>query len=67
MVAQESSNLKTPIISLRTRNIKHLYTYIAERGVIASLRENYIRFAFHIFNTIEEAESLVEILDDYKI
>jgi len=66
-VTQQSEMLKTPIVSLRTKNIKHLYKYLIDKGVIVSFRENYVRFAYHIFNTTNEAEKLVKILNEYKI
>ncbi|MGE3062781.1 MAG: aminotransferase class V-fold PLP-dependent enzyme [bacterium] len=66
-VTQQSGSMNTPIVSLKTRNIHHLYNYLSEHNVQVSFRENYIRIAYHIFNTAEEAEKLVEILDQYKL
>jgi len=66
-VTQQADSMKTPIVSLKTRNIHHLYAYLTDKKVQVSFRENYIRVAYHIFNTIEEADKLVEMLGGFKI
>lgn len=66
-VNQQSGSMKTPIVSLKTRNVHHLFNYLSEHSVQVSFRENHIRIAYHIFNTLEEAKKLVEILDNYKV
>lgn len=66
-VTQDSAHVKTPIVSLKCRNTKQLFNYLLKNNVAMSFRDNHVRFAYHIYNTIEEVERLKEILEKYKL
>lgn len=66
-VTQDSSNVKTPLVSLKCRNTRQLYDYLSSHDVTVSFRDNHVRFAYHIFNTEAEAEALVDILKGYRL
>ncbi|MEO0237312.1 MAG: aminotransferase class V-fold PLP-dependent enzyme [candidate division WOR-3 bacterium] len=64
-ISQNLIDIKTPILSFKTRNTKNFYNYLIEKNVKVSFRDGMVRFAFHIFNYEDEVKRLKEIVDKF--
>jgi selenocysteine lyase/cysteine desulfurase len=51
-----------PLVVLQSTDSNLLLRKLAERDVIASNRHDGLRLAFHVYNTMDEVETVVEIL-----
>jgi len=51
-----------PLVVLQSTDSNLLLRKLAERDVIASNRHDGLRLAFHVYNTMDDVETVVEIL-----
>lgn len=54
------------ITARRSGNMKKLYRHLQESRIIASLRNGYLRFSPHFYNTEEEVDQIIDTLDRYQ-
>ncbi len=66
-VSQGINKVNTPIVALKCRNVKLLYSFLIEKKVTVSYRDGFIRFSPHLYNTEKEIDKLKNILKSYKI
>lgn len=64
-LSQNLIEIKTPIISFKTKKTKNFFNYLIEKNVRVSFRDGMVRFAFHIFNNENEIFRLKEIMDRF--
>jgi len=50
------------IVSFRSENVEKIFDHLSQKKIICSLRERYIRFAPHFYNTREEIDIVVNEL-----
>jgi cysteine desulfurase/selenocysteine lyase len=55
---------RSQIVCLAPRDVAEAHRRLRQAGVIVSLREGALRVAPHCYNTIEEMERVVEVLDE---
>jgi selenocysteine lyase/cysteine desulfurase len=51
-----------PLVVLQSKDSTSLVQELAKSGVVASNRHDGLRIAFHVYNTIDDVEAVVEIL-----
>ncbi|HEY2171949.1 MAG TPA: aminotransferase class V-fold PLP-dependent enzyme [Candidatus Angelobacter sp.] len=51
-----------PLVVLQSKDSNLLLRKLAERDVVASNRHDGLRLAFHVYNTMDDVEAVVEIL-----
>jgi selenocysteine lyase/cysteine desulfurase len=54
-----------PLIVLRASDAPALVSRMAERGIAVSARRDGVRFAFHVYNTMEDVHAALEALESY--
>jgi len=64
-LSQNIIEIKTPIISFKTKNTKNFFNYLIEKNVRVSFRDGMVRFAFHIFNNENELSRLKELIERF--
>jgi cysteine desulfurase/selenocysteine lyase len=58
--------LQSGIISCRkTADMRELYNKLQESGIIVSLRNGYLRFSPHFYNTEEEVDGIIDTIEHY--
>jgi selenocysteine lyase/cysteine desulfurase len=53
------------IITIKPENPRALYEYLSKNKIIISLRNNCLRFSPHFYNTEEEIEGVIKLLNKY--
>lgn len=48
------------IVSFRSENAKKIFDHLSQKKIICSLREGYIRFAPHFYNTKQEINTVID-------
>lgn len=57
-----SASTRSPIISFRTHDTENTYHYLRANNIACSLRCGYIRMGIHGYNTIDEADEVIRIM-----
>jgi len=52
-----------PLVVLQSTDAPSLVSRLAEHGIAVSARGNGVRFAFHVYNTIEDVHAVLEALE----
>lgn len=55
---------RSAIVALRTPSLESTHRALRAAGVICSIREGCIRLAPHFYNTINDIEAVIEVLDE---
>jgi selenocysteine lyase/cysteine desulfurase len=50
------------IVSFQSENAQKIFEYLKQKKIVCSLREGYIRFAPHFYNTKQEIDFVVDTL-----
>jgi selenocysteine lyase/cysteine desulfurase len=50
------------IVSFRSENAQKIFDILSQKKIVCSLREGYIRFAPHFYNTKQEIDFVVDTL-----
>jgi len=50
------------IVSFRSENAQKIFDFLSQKKIVCSLREGYIRFAPHFYNTKQEIDLVVETM-----
>ena len=53
------------IISLKRNDVEEIFNYLSGKNIIGAVREGYLRFAHHFYNTIKEIDKVVVELKNY--
>ena len=51
-----------PLVVLRCKDSNLLVQKLAESGIVASNRQDGLRIAFHVYNTMDDVEAVAEVL-----
>src|SRR5258708_5838548 len=51
-----------PLVVLQSKDSNLLVQKLAESGIIASNRQDGLRIAFHVYNTMDDVKAVVEVL-----
>jgi selenocysteine lyase/cysteine desulfurase len=62
IVAKTPSDSSGPLVVLHSKDSALLVRKLAENGIVASNRYNGLRISFHVYNTIDDVQAVVEIL-----
>lgn len=60
--AKTSPDSAGPLVVLQSKDSTSLVQELAKSGIVASNRHDGLRIAFHVYNTIDDVEAVVEIL-----
>ncbi len=55
------------IVTIKIDNSKEIYDELKSRNIVVAVREGMIRFSHHYYNTREEIDKIVDIIDELKI
>ena len=55
-----------PLVVLRARDAGAMLEKLAGRGIAASARRDGVRFAFHVYNTMEDVQKALAALGDHR-
>lgn len=61
-VNSDDKNILSGIVSFKTENSQQLFEELNDQNILGELREGYIRFSPHYYNTKEEIDIAVRIL-----
>lgn len=53
-----------PLVVLRSTNASEMLAKLAARGIVASTRHDGVRLAFHVYNTMEDANTVLTAIED---
>ena len=53
-----------PLVVLRAKDAPAMLAKLTARGVVASTRHDGVRLAFHVYNTMEDVETVLAALED---
>jgi len=53
-----------PLVVLRSKDAAAMLAKLSERGIAASTRRDGVRFAFHVYNTLEDVDVALTALED---
>jgi len=53
-----------PLVVLRSTSAQEMLAKLTARGVVASTRHDGVRLAFHVYNTMEDVETVLSALED---
>lgn len=53
-----------PLVVLRSNDAAAMLGKLAERGIVASTRRDGVRFAFHVYNTMDEVNAALTAVED---
>jgi selenocysteine lyase/cysteine desulfurase len=53
------------IVSFKGENAKNIFDFLSQKKIVCSLREGYIRFAPHFYNTKQEIDFVVDALKNF--
>jgi selenocysteine lyase/cysteine desulfurase len=51
-----------PLVVLQCKDSTSLVQKLAESGIVASNRHDGLRISFHVYNTMDDVEAVVEVL-----
>jgi selenocysteine lyase/cysteine desulfurase len=51
-----------PLVVLQSKDSNLLVQKLAESGIVASNRQDGLRIAFHVYNTMDDVEAVTEVL-----
>jgi selenocysteine lyase/cysteine desulfurase len=51
-----------PLVVLQCSDSNHLLQALADRGIVASNRFDGLRMSFHVYNTLDDVDAVVEVL-----
>jgi len=54
-----------PLVVLRSNDAAAMLGKLTERGIVASTRRDGVRFAFHVYNTMDEVHTALAALEDH--
>jgi cysteine desulfurase/selenocysteine lyase len=58
--------LQSGIITCRMAgDMRRLFKHLQESGIVVSLRNGYLRFSPHFYNTEEEVDQIIDTIDRY--
>ncbi|MFI5236950.1 MAG: aminotransferase class V-fold PLP-dependent enzyme [Ignavibacteriales bacterium] len=55
-------NYLSGIVSFKNKNAQKIFDHLSQRKIVCSLREGYIRFAPHFYNTKQDIDTVVDEL-----
>jgi selenocysteine lyase/cysteine desulfurase len=53
-----------PLVVLRARDAAAALAKLTERGIVASTRRDGLRLAFHVYNTLDDVDTTLAVLED---
>jgi selenocysteine lyase/cysteine desulfurase len=53
-----------PLVVLRANDAKAMLAKLTERGIVASIRRDGVRIAFHVYNTLEDVRAALRAFED---
>jgi selenocysteine lyase/cysteine desulfurase len=53
-----------PLVVLRASDAKAILAKLTERGIVASIRRDGVRIAFHVYNTLEDVHTALRAFED---
>ena len=53
-----------PLVVLRSKDAAGMLAKLTERGIVASTRRDGVRFAFHVYNTLDDVNIALTALED---
>ncbi len=53
-----------PLVVLRAKDAAVMLAQLTERGIAVSTRRDGVRFAFHVYNTLEDVNVTLTALED---
>jgi selenocysteine lyase/cysteine desulfurase len=53
-----------PLVVLRANDAKAMLAKLTERGIVASIRRDGVRIAFHVYNTLEDVHAALRAFED---
>src|SRR6266404_692591 len=53
-----------PLVVLRSNDAAAMIGKLSERGIVASTRRDGVRFAFHVYNTMDEVNAALTAIED---
>ncbi|HEV3202688.1 MAG TPA: hypothetical protein VGZ73_32565, partial [Bryobacteraceae bacterium] len=53
-----------PLVVLRSKDAAAMIARLSARGIVASARHDGVRFAFHVYNTMEDVDMALAALKD---
>lgn len=62
ILAKTPTDSTGPLVVLQSTNSTLLVQKLAENGIVASNRHDGLRISFHVYNTMEDVQAVVEIL-----
>jgi selenocysteine lyase/cysteine desulfurase len=54
-----------PLVVLRSHDAAALVAKLAERRIVVSARRDGVRFAFHVYNTMEDVRTALSALEEH--
>lgn len=63
VVSDTREGRRSGILCVRPRNVAAAFEALRAAGVVCVVREGSIRFSPHFYNTVEEMENIVDVLD----
>jgi len=64
IVSKTPSSTVGPLVVLRSKDAAGALAKLAERNVVASTRLDGVRFAFHVYNTLDDVNRALTALED---
>ena len=53
------------IVSIKRDDVEKIFNYLSDRNIVCAVREGYLRFAHHFYNTRKEIDKVVVELKNY--
>ena len=53
-----------PLVVLQTKDASAILGKLVERNIIASTRRDGVRFSFHVYNTMDDVNAALTVLQD---
>jgi selenocysteine lyase/cysteine desulfurase len=64
IAAKTPSSSVGPLVVLRARDAAAVLAKLTARAIVASARHDGVRFAFHVYNTLEDVDAALTVLED---
>lgn len=64
IASKTPSSTVGPLVVLRASDPAGILAKLTERGIVVSTRRDGVRFAFHVYNTMEDVETALSALED---
>jgi cysteine desulfurase/selenocysteine lyase len=55
------------IVSFKNKNAQKIFDHLSQKKIICSLREGYIRFAPHFYNTKQEINTVIDEMKNFSV